>query len=83
MDGLRDKTGKPDLQQSMGPQRVRHDWGSELNWTEVIQTEEEKDEYHDVTYKRNLKKWYKQIYLQNRNRLIDIENKYMVTKGER
>ena len=29
----------------------------------------------------NLKKWYKWIYLQNRSRLIDLENKLMVTKG--
>ena len=29
-----------------------------------------------------LKKWYKWIYIQNRNRLIDTENKFMVTKGE-
>ena len=27
--------------------------------------------------------WYKWTYLQNRNRLRDIENKLMVTKGER
>ena len=27
--------------------------------------------------------WYKWTYLQNRNRLTDIENKVMVTKGER
>ena len=26
---------------------------------------------------------YKETYLQNRNRLIDIENKVMVTKGEK
>ena len=26
-------TGKPVLLQSMGSQRVRHDWGTELNWT--------------------------------------------------
>ena len=25
-------TGKPGVLQSMGPQRVRHDWGTELNW---------------------------------------------------
>ena len=25
-------TGKPGVLQSMGSQRVRHDWGSELNW---------------------------------------------------
>ena len=27
-------TGKPGMLQSMGSQRVRHDWVSELNWTE-------------------------------------------------
>ena len=25
-------TGKPGVLQSMGPQRVRHDWATELNW---------------------------------------------------
>ena len=39
---------------------------------------------YDMIYMWNLKKWYKWTYLQNRNRnrLIDIENKLMVTKGE-
>ena len=27
-------TGKPGERQSMGPQRARQDWGTELNWTE-------------------------------------------------
>ena len=27
-------TGKPGVTQSMGSQRVRHDWATELNWTE-------------------------------------------------
>ena len=36
---------------------------------------------YDITYTWNLKKWYKWTYLQNR--LTDIENKIMVTKGER
>ena len=27
-------TGKPDMLQSMGSQRVRNDWATELNWTE-------------------------------------------------
>ena len=26
--------GKPDMLQSVGSQRVRHDWATELNWTE-------------------------------------------------
>ena len=29
------------------------------------------------------KKWHKWTYSQNRNRLTDIENKFMVTKGGR
>ena len=29
------------------------------------------------------KKWYKWTYLQNRNRITDVENKLMVTKGEK
>ena len=28
------------------------------------------------------KKWYKWMYLQDRNRLTDIENKLMATRGE-
>ena len=42
----------------------------------------EKDKYH-IAYMCNLKKKYKWTYIQNRNRPIDIENKFMVTKGER
>ena len=38
---------------------------------------------YDDPYMGNLKKWYKWIYLQNRNRLTDLENKLMVTKEER
>ena len=36
----------------------------------------------DITYMWNLKK-YKWTYLHNRNRLTDIENKLMVTNGEK
>ena len=28
-------TGRPGMLQSMGSQRVRHDWATELNWTET------------------------------------------------
>ena len=28
-------TGRPDVLQSMGSQRVGHDWATELNWTEL------------------------------------------------
>ena len=37
---------------------------------------------YDITFMRNLKKWYKWTYLQNTNRLTDIENKLMVIKGD-
>ena len=37
---------------------------------------------YDVTYMWNPKRKYKWNDLQNRNRLTDIENKFMVTKGE-
>ena len=40
----------------------------------------EKDKYCMILLKA--KRWCKWIYLQNRNRLIDIENKFMVTKME-
>ena len=33
-------------------------------------------------YVWNIKKWYKWIYLYNRYRLTDIENKHIVTKGK-
>ena len=31
-------TGKPGMLQSMGPQRVRHDWVTEMNWTCVVKS---------------------------------------------
>ena len=31
-------TGRPGMLQSMGSQRVRHDWVTELNWTEMVET---------------------------------------------
>ena len=33
---------------------------------------------YDITYKWNLTKGYKWTYLQNRNRVTDVENKLMV-----
>ena len=52
----------------------------------IILSEASQRERHvpyGIAYIWNLKKWYKLTYLQNRNRLIDIENKLRVTKGER
>ena len=36
-------TGRPGVLQSMGSQRVRHDWASELNWTSILTIETEWD----------------------------------------
>ena len=38
---------------------------------------------YDIAYMWNLKEGNKWNYSQNRNRSTDIENKFMVTKGER
>ena len=47
-------------------------------------SQREKDKYYMVLLIcRNFKKWYKWIYLQNRNRLLDTENRLMVTKREK
>ena len=48
--------------------------------SEISQKEKEKD--HIISLYVKLKKWYKWTYLQNRDRLADIENKFMVTKEE-
>ena len=50
-----------------------------IKWSQI-----EKDKYCMKPLIREiLKKWYKWTYLQNRKRLTDIENKLMVTKGEK
>ena len=42
-----------------------------------------KEKYHMVSFTCGfLKKWYKWTYLWNRNKLTDLENELMVTKGE-
>ena len=48
--------------------------------TKWSKSDREKQIYH--LYVKSKKKWYKWTYLQNRNRLTDIENKLMFTKGE-
>ena len=43
----------------------------------------EKDEYYMVLFTGEIfKKWYRWTYLQNRNGIIGLENKFMVTEGE-
>ena len=41
----------------------------------------EKDKY-DTAYMWNFKTWYKRIQSQNKNGVTDVENKFIVTKGE-
>ena len=44
----------------------------------------EKDKYHMILLICSiLKKVYKWAYLQHRNKVADVENKLIVTKGER
>ena len=50
--------------------------------TEWSKSDRERQISYDIAYMWNLKKWYKWTYLQNRNRLTDVENKLKVTKGE-
>ena len=40
-------TGRPDVPWAMGSQRVRHDWATELNWTEV----------HDMEINNSKSQW--------------------------
>ena len=51
--------------------------------TKWSKSDRERQISYDITYMWSLKKWYKWTYLQNRNRLTDIENKFMVIKGKR
>ena len=43
--------------------------------TKWSKSDVEKQISYDITYMWNLKKWNKWTYLQNRNKLIDIEKK--------
>ena len=47
--------------------------------TEWSKSDRERQLY-DIAYMWNLKKWYKWTYLQNRNRLRDLESECMVTE---
>ena len=49
--------------------------------TEWSKSDRERQISYDITYMWNLKKGYKWTYIQNRNRVTDVENKLMVTGG--
>ena len=48
----------------------------------ILREVRERQILYSITYMWNLEKEYKWTYLQNRNRLTDIENILMVDKGE-
>ena len=45
-------------------------------------SQKEKDKYHIYHLYVETKKWYNWNYLQNKNRVTDKENKFMITKGD-
>ena len=49
--------------------------------TEWSKSDRERQVSYIITYMWNLEKWYRWTYLQSRNRVTDVENKRMVTKG--
>ena len=49
--------------------------------TEWSKSDTERQISYDIAYMWDLKKGYKWTYLQNQNRVTDIENKLMVTGG--
>ena len=51
--------------------------------TIILREVREKQISYGITYMWNLKEWYKWTYLQNRNRLTDLENKFKAAKGKR
>ena len=50
--------------------------------SELSQTEKEENIILYPLYVESKKKWYKWTYLQNRNKLTDLENKLMVARGK-
>ena len=47
-----------------------------------VRSERETQTSYDTAYMWKLKKSYKRTYLQNRNRVTDVENNHMVNAGE-
>ena len=50
--------------------------------TEWSKSDRERQISDDIAYMWDIKKGYKWTYLQNRNRVTDVENKLMVTRGK-
>ena len=54
--------------------------GSRDYHAKLSKSNRERQISYDITYMKNLKKWYKWTYLQNRNRLTDIENNLVLNE---
>ena len=50
--------------------------------TKWNKSDRERQISHNIAYMLNLKKLYKWTYLQNINRVTDLESKLMVTRGK-
>ena len=50
-------------------------------YTEWSKLDKERQTAYDTAYMWNIKKGYKWTDLQNRNRITDVENKFMATRG--
>ena len=50
--------------------------------TEWSKSDKERQASYGIVYCGIYKIWYKRTYLQNRNRNIDVENKFMVIRGK-
>ena len=66
-------TGRPGMLWFMGSQRVRHDWATELNWTEVVEMGLNKD----ITIS-----WYLDISFAYKMIVIAIFHKIIRIKGD-
>ena len=58
------------------------DDGPRDDYTKWSKSNQQRQISYNITYLWSLKKWYKWIYLRNKNRFADIENKFMVAIGE-
>ena len=56
-------TGKPGILQSMGSQRVRHDWATELNWIELICLNAILSNYHTLSFFYQTQKSVLYVYI--------------------
>ena len=69
--------------QPMRSQRVRHNWAIKQQWQGLSHLVKlVRQISYKVIHMWNLEKEYKWTYLQNKNRLTDIENKLMFNKAK-